>query len=119
MMSLGWLTWGIVVVRELDPFSSFSWYIGEYRVLTFCARIFFFFFFVGVRVGKRIIRGTDYIFRLEEQQHSFNFPVQVGTNSSDTPLEDAQRFTVKVQQDDVSRMMAAFGYRLGPGICVV
>lgn len=54
-----------------------------------------------------IIRGNDYIFRSEEQQHSFNYPVQVGTNSKDTPVKDAQRFNIKVQKDDVSR-------RLGP-----
>lgn len=50
----------------------------------------------------RIIRGNDYIFRSEEQQHSFNYPVQIGTNSKDTPLKDAQRFNIKVQKDDVS-----------------
>jgi protein phosphatase PTC7 len=48
-----------------------------------------------------IIRGGEYIFRSEEQQHSFNFPVQLGTNSKDTPRKDAQPFTVKVQKDDV------------------
>lgn len=48
-----------------------------------------------------IIRGQEFIFRTEEQQHSFNFPVQVGTNSKDTPKTDAQHFTVKVQKDDV------------------
>ncbi|KEI41735.1 uncharacterized protein L969DRAFT_44596 [Mixia osmundae IAM 14324] len=48
-----------------------------------------------------IIRGQDYIFRSEEQQHSFNFPVQIGTNSKDTPLKDAQSFTVKVQKNDI------------------
>lgn len=50
-----------------------------------------------------IIRGNDYIFRSEEQQHSFNYPVQAGTNSKDTPIKDAQRFNIKVQKDDVSR----------------
>lgn len=49
----------------------------------------------------RIIRGSDYIFRSEEQQHAFNYPVQVGTNSRDTPIKDAQRFNIKVQKDDV------------------
>lgn len=48
-----------------------------------------------------IIRGNDYIFRSEEQQHSFNYPVQAGTNSKDTPIKDAQRFNIKVQKDDV------------------
>lgn len=49
----------------------------------------------------RIIRGSDYVFRSEEQQHSFNYPFQAGTTSKDTPIRDAQRFTVKVQKDDV------------------
>ncbi|SCV68449.1 BQ2448_570 [Microbotryum intermedium] len=48
-----------------------------------------------------IIRGNDYIFRSEEQQHSFNFPVQAGTTSRDTPIKDAQRFNIKVQKDDI------------------
>ncbi|GAA5888580.1 hypothetical protein JCM16303_000879 [Sporobolomyces ruberrimus] len=48
-----------------------------------------------------VIRDNDYIFRSEEQQHSFNFPFQAGTNSKDTPGKDAQRFTVKVQKDDI------------------
>lgn len=51
---------------------------------------------------RSIIRGNDYIFRSEEQQHSFNYPVQIGTNSKDLPLRDAQRFNIKVQKDDVS-----------------
>ncbi|GAA5923350.1 PP2C family serine/threonine-protein phosphatase [Sporobolomyces koalae] len=48
-----------------------------------------------------VIRDNDYIFRSEEQQHSFNFPFQAGTNSKDTPGKDAQRFMVKVQKDDI------------------
>ncbi|SCZ90390.1 BZ3500_MvSof-1268-A1-R1_Chr1-3g01958 [Microbotryum saponariae] len=48
-----------------------------------------------------IIRGNDYIFRSEEQQHSFNFPFQAGTTSKDTPIKDAQRFNIKVQKDDI------------------
>ncbi|CAH7687702.1 expressed protein [Phakopsora pachyrhizi] len=48
-----------------------------------------------------IIRGNDYIFRTEEQQHSFNYPVQIGTNSKSVPIRDAQRYKVKVQKDDV------------------
>ncbi|EGG10268.1 uncharacterized protein MELLADRAFT_115584 [Melampsora larici-populina 98AG31] len=48
-----------------------------------------------------IIRGNDYIFRSEEQQHSFNYPVQIGTNSKSTPLKHAQRYTIKVQKDDI------------------
>lgn len=48
-----------------------------------------------------IIRGNDYIFRSQEQQHAFNYPFQVGTNSQDTPRKDGQKFTIKVQRDDV------------------
>lgn len=48
-----------------------------------------------------IIRGTDYLFRSEEQQHSFNYPCQIGTNSKDTPAKDGQRFDVQVQKDDI------------------
>jgi len=48
-----------------------------------------------------VIRGNDYIFRSEEQQHSFNYPVQIGTNSKSTPTKDAQRYNIKVQKDDI------------------
>lgn len=39
--------------------------------------------------GISVIRHNDYIFRSEEQQHSFNFPYQLGTSSPDRP-NDAQ-----------------------------
>jgi serine/threonine protein phosphatase PrpC len=48
-----------------------------------------------------IIRGSDYIFRSQEQQHSFNYPFQMGTNSKDTPRKDGQKFNIKVQKNDV------------------
>lgn len=48
-----------------------------------------------------IIRDKDYIFRSQEQQHSFNYPYQVGTNSKDTPKKDAQRFSIKVKKNDI------------------
>ncbi|KAH9457619.1 hypothetical protein MJO28_004710 [Puccinia striiformis f. sp. tritici] len=48
-----------------------------------------------------VIRGNDFIFRSEEQQHSFNYPVQIGTNSKSTPARDAQRYNIKVQKDDI------------------
>lgn len=48
-----------------------------------------------------VIRGNDYIFRSEEQQHSFNYPVQIGTNSKSTPLQDAQSYNIKVKKDDI------------------
>ncbi|KAL1915895.1 uncharacterized protein VTP21DRAFT_6283 [Calcarisporiella thermophila] len=50
--------------------------------------------------GVSIIRQNDFVFRTEEQQHSFNFPYQLGTGSSDVP-RDAQTFTVKVQKNDI------------------
>ena len=48
-----------------------------------------------------IIRDKDYIFRSQEQQHSFNYPYQMGTNSQDTPRKDGQRFNIKVRKDDI------------------
>jgi len=50
--------------------------------------------------GVSIIRHNNYVFRSEEQQHSFNFPVQLGTGSSDSPA-DAQRFSVTVEKGDI------------------
>ncbi|KAJ2965115.1 hypothetical protein NQZ79_g156 [Umbelopsis isabellina] len=50
--------------------------------------------------GVSIIRHNNYVFRTEEQQHSFNFPVQLGTGSPDTP-SDAQRFKVTVEKGDI------------------
>ena len=47
-----------------------------------------------------IIRNFEPIFRSEEQQHSFNFPYQLGTGSQDSPA-DAQSFRVKVQEGDI------------------
>lgn len=43
--------------------------------------------------GISVIRHNDYIFRSEEQQHSFNFPYQLGTSSPDRP-KDAQVNTI-------------------------
>jgi serine/threonine protein phosphatase PrpC len=39
--------------------------------------------------GLSIIRHNHFVFRTEEQQHSFNFPYQLGTGSFDSP-KDAQ-----------------------------
>ncbi|KAI9305723.1 phosphatase 2C-like domain-containing protein [Cunninghamella echinulata] len=50
--------------------------------------------------GISVIRKNNYIFRSEEQQHSFNFPYQLGTASFDTPM-DAQQFTIKVEEGDI------------------
>ncbi|TKA53100.1 hypothetical protein B0A53_03980 [Rhodotorula sp. CCFEE 5036] len=48
-----------------------------------------------------VIRGDEYIFRTEEQQHRFNYPFQAGTNAKDTPAKDAQKFAIKVRKDDI------------------
>ncbi|TPX37140.1 hypothetical protein SmJEL517_g01031 [Synchytrium microbalum] len=50
--------------------------------------------------GVMIIRDNESIFRTEEQQHSFNFPFQLGTGSHDTP-DSAQSFQIKVQEGDI------------------
>lgn len=50
--------------------------------------------------GISVIRRNDYIFRSEEQQHSFNFPYQLGTASFDSP-SDAQQFSVKIEEGDI------------------
>ncbi|GJN92244.1 hypothetical protein Rhopal_005274-T1 [Rhodotorula paludigena] len=48
-----------------------------------------------------VIRGDEYIYRSEEQQHRFNYPFQAGTNAKDTPAKDAQKATIKVRRDDI------------------
>jgi len=50
--------------------------------------------------GFMIIRGTDIIFRSKEQQHSFNFPYQLGTGSADMPAH-AVSITVNIQPGDL------------------
>ncbi|KAK3825723.1 MAG: phosphatase 2C-like domain-containing protein, partial [Benniella sp.] len=50
--------------------------------------------------GVSVIRRNEFIFRTEEQQHSFNYPYQLGTGSSDSP-SDALTFTVKVESGDI------------------
>ncbi|ORZ24099.1 phosphatase 2C-like domain-containing protein [Absidia repens] len=50
--------------------------------------------------GISVIRHNDYVFRSEEQQHSFNFPYQLGTGSTDQP-QDAQAFNIKLQKNDI------------------
>jgi len=50
--------------------------------------------------GFMVLRGTDIVYRTKEQQHSFNFPYQIGTGSADKP-EHSQRILVEVQQGDL------------------
>jgi serine/threonine protein phosphatase PrpC len=47
-----------------------------------------------------VIRGPEIVLRTPEQQHSFNFPFQLGTGSKDSP-KDAMIFTLKVKEGDV------------------
>ncbi|KAJ3223610.1 hypothetical protein HDU78_011243, partial [Chytriomyces hyalinus] len=48
-----------------------------------------------------VLRNGNMIFRTEEQQHSFNFPYQLGSDSKDTPEKDAGSWAVKVREGDV------------------
>lgn len=50
--------------------------------------------------GFMVIRGLEIIFRTKEQQHSFNFPYQIGTGSADKP-QHSQRLNVEVQPGDL------------------
>ncbi|OCF71388.1 hypothetical protein I204_08015 [Kwoniella mangroviensis CBS 8886] len=48
-----------------------------------------------------LIRKGEVVFRTQEMQHAFNFPLQVGTHSRDEPMKDAQRYDVSVKKGDV------------------
>ncbi|CAG8435769.1 6478_t:CDS:2 [Scutellospora calospora] len=50
--------------------------------------------------GICIIRHNSIIFRNEEQQHSFNYPFQLGIFSYDKP-KDSQEFKIKIQKGDI------------------
>jgi protein phosphatase PTC7 len=50
--------------------------------------------------GFMVIRGLEIIFRTKEQQHSFNFPYQIGTGSADKP-QHSQRINIEVQPGDL------------------
>lgn len=50
--------------------------------------------------GFMIIRGLEIVYRTKEQQHSFNFPYQIGTGSADKP-HHSQRIQIEVQPDDL------------------
>jgi protein phosphatase PTC7 len=50
--------------------------------------------------GFMVLRGLEIVYRTKEQQHSFNFPYQIGTGSADKP-QHAQRITVEVQPGDL------------------
>lgn len=65
-----------------------------------------------------VVRNGEIIFRTEEMQHSvrpcppvsgptltlswqFNFPLQLGTNSRDEPMKDAEYYEVQVEKGDI------------------
>ncbi|WWC67154.1 uncharacterized protein I206_101061 [Kwoniella pini CBS 10737] len=48
-----------------------------------------------------LIRKGEVVFRTQEMQHAFNFPLQVGTHSRDEPMKDAQRYDVSIKKGDV------------------
>ncbi|KXS15311.1 protein serine/threonine phosphatase 2C [Gonapodya prolifera JEL478] len=50
--------------------------------------------------GLIVLRDQDIYFRTEEQQHSFNFPYQLGTGSRDVP-DDAEKCDIDVQEGDI------------------
>lgn len=50
--------------------------------------------------GFMILRGLEIVYRTKEQQHSFNFPYQIGTGSADKP-HHSQRIQIEVQPDDL------------------
>lgn len=50
--------------------------------------------------GFMVVRGTDIVFRSKEQQHSFNFPYQLGTGSADMPFH-AVNITVNILPGDL------------------
>jgi len=50
--------------------------------------------------GVLVVRGSEAVFRTPEQQHYFNCPYQVGSDSIDSVEEDASRVLVSVQAGD-------------------
>jgi protein phosphatase PTC7 len=50
--------------------------------------------------GFMVYRREALIFRSQEQQHSFNFPLQLGKNSEDTPAS-ADVFNLPIESDDL------------------
>jgi protein phosphatase PTC7 len=48
-----------------------------------------------------VIRDNKFVFSTEEQQHWYDCPYQVGTNSTDTPLHDATSHVLKLLPSDI------------------
>ncbi|KAJ2833896.1 hypothetical protein GGI24_000643 [Coemansia furcata] len=51
--------------------------------------------------GLTVVRQGDMVYRTEEQQHSFNYPYQLGTEAHSDRPSDAQVFRLKIQKGDV------------------
>ncbi|KAJ1720998.1 hypothetical protein LPJ53_004431 [Coemansia erecta] len=51
--------------------------------------------------GLTVVRQGDMVYRTEEQQHSFNYPYQLGTEPHSDRPSDAQVFRLKIQKGDV------------------
>ncbi|KAJ2799893.1 hypothetical protein H4R21_003390 [Coemansia helicoidea] len=51
--------------------------------------------------GLTVVRQGDMVYRTEEQQHSFNYPYQLGTEPHSDKPSDAQVFRLKIQKGDV------------------
>ncbi|OMJ21398.1 putative protein phosphatase 2C 80 [Smittium culicis] len=51
--------------------------------------------------GLTIIRDGEMVFRTEEQQHSFNYPYQLGTEENSDSVSNAQTFRIKVKKNDL------------------
>ncbi|PRP86367.1 hypothetical protein PROFUN_05508 [Planoprotostelium fungivorum] len=51
--------------------------------------------------GFLIVRNGQVIYRTKEQQFSFNFPYQIGTNSDCLPESHAEDITLQIQPNDI------------------
>ncbi|KAI9505773.1 phosphatase 2C-like domain-containing protein [Coemansia spiralis] len=51
--------------------------------------------------GLTVVRQGDMVYRTEEQQHSFNYPYQLGTEAHSDRPSDAQVFRLKIQKGDI------------------
>ncbi|KAA8492997.1 putative protein phosphatase 2C 55 [Porphyridium purpureum] len=51
--------------------------------------------------GLVVFRDNEVVFRTKEQQHYFNCPYQIGTESMDTPTKSGQHFTCILRPNDM------------------
>lgn len=50
--------------------------------------------------GLLLIRNNELVLKTREQQHSFNFPFQIGTGSTDLP-QHAETYDVEIEAGDI------------------